>query len=289
MKLYLLSLSIGSSQYDQRWECLKSAIVQIYMEENNRLARLALRMKNEYSFDAQVHQYRYHFKKWGIKKRTVAEEKETLISTLGKRLHREGTSTSNAVITQGDYRKQTDRKQLKRYINQSIRQQEQLTMIPGMFLKYDLPYNAFLHRPGWNCSLSPSSVGPATPIYIDVASPQGGTTLSSPHNNLSPTMQLIQKKLRVDRARLLLNGRERDLLTQLSGDEKKSTATWLHDFWIYSFMTAKYWGRGPRTWTLSLINFKSFGGHLIRSTVGNIDKAQISVTNLYLGLVSIAS
>ncbi|KAI0895097.1 hypothetical protein F4806DRAFT_469884 [Annulohypoxylon nitens] len=262
--------------YDQRWERLKPAIVRIYMEENNKLASLSCRMKDEYSFDAQVHQYRYHFKKWGIKKRTVAEEKDAVITALGKRLHQEGASTSDIAITQGDYKKQTDKKQLKRYINQTMRRSEHLTLNPGMFLKYDLPYNAFFRRPSSNHSPSPSFVGPATPSYVDVTSPQGCATPAS-HTAMSPTTQLIQKKILMDRARLLLDGREQDLLTQLSRDEKESTATWLHDFWIYSFMTAKYWGRGPRVWTPSLINFKSFGGHSIPSSLGGrTDQAQIS-------------
>lgn len=38
------------------------------------------------------------------------------------------------------------------------------------------------------------------------------------------------------------------------------TATWLHDFWIFSFVTAKYWGKGPKNWTLSLIDFKTLAG-----------------------------
>lgn len=40
--------------YDQRWELLKLTIVRIYMEENNKLVQLARRMKDEYSFDAQL-------------------------------------------------------------------------------------------------------------------------------------------------------------------------------------------------------------------------------------------
>lgn len=264
--------------YDQRWERLKPAIVRIYIEENNKLASLSCRMKNEYSFDAQIHQYRYHFKKWRIKKRTVAEEKDAVITALGKRLHQEGASTSNIAITQGDYTKQTCKKQLKRHISQSVRQCEHLTLNPGMFLKYDLPYNSFVRKPRSNHSPSPSSVGPAIPAYIHVTSPQGGT------NPMSPTTQLIQKKILMDRARLLLDGREQDLLVQLSRDEKESTTTWLHDFWIYSFMTAKYWGRGPRVWTPSLINFKSFGGHPIPSSLGGrTDQAQISSSLLATG------
>ncbi|XXH01227.1 hypothetical protein Hte_007581 [Hypoxylon texense] len=81
-------------------------------------------------------------------------------------------------------------------------------------------------------------------------------------------MQLIRKKLLLDRAKLFIEGRNQDLMAQMAGDERKSTITWLHDFWMYSFMTAKYWGRGPKTWTLGLINFKSFAGNPVPSTPG---------------------
>ncbi|OTA83201.1 hypothetical protein M434DRAFT_400719 [Hypoxylon sp. CO27-5] len=252
--------------YEQRWEPLKSTIIHIYMEENNKIAPLAERMKDEYSFDAQVHQYRYHFKKWGIKKRINAEEKGAIISALGKRRLHKGTSTSDATLDQGDFRKAVDKKQLKRHIDQSIRQSAPLTLTPGVFLRYDLPYAALVRSLGGYDHSSPASAGPATPAYLTVTSPQEVTSPLASHNALSPTMQLVQRKVLLDRARLFLEGRYQELMAQMGRDERKSTATWLHDFWIYSFMTAKYWGRGPKTWSFSLINFKSFSGEPVPST-----------------------
>ena len=35
-------------------------------------------------------------------------------------------------------------------------------------------------------------------------------------------------------------------------------STWLYQFWIYAFKTAKYWGRGPRNWTVDLLRFEQF-------------------------------
>ena len=35
-------------------------------------------------------------------------------------------------------------------------------------------------------------------------------------------------------------------------------STWLYQFWIYAFKTAKYWGRGPRKWTAGLLQFDSY-------------------------------
>ena len=35
-------------------------------------------------------------------------------------------------------------------------------------------------------------------------------------------------------------------------------STWLYQFWIYAFKTAKHWGRGPRNWTVDLLRFEIF-------------------------------
>ncbi|XXH01228.1 hypothetical protein Hte_007582 [Hypoxylon texense] len=118
--------------YNQRWEHLKPTIIRIYMEENNRIASLAKRMQEVYSFNAQPHQYRYYFKKWDIKKRITTEEKGAVISALGKRRLREGASTSDATLDQGGFEKAVDKKQLKRYINESIRNIEPLAWNPGL-------------------------------------------------------------------------------------------------------------------------------------------------------------
>lgn len=98
---------------------------------------------------------------------------------------------------------------------------------------------------------------------------------------MSPTTQLVHKKVLMDRAQLLLAGRDMDLMKQMSRDERRwalrnfpirptayiansgwfrATADWLHDFWMFSFVTTKYWGKGPKHWTLPLINFKTLAG-----------------------------
>jgi hypothetical protein len=35
-------------------------------------------------------------------------------------------------------------------------------------------------------------------------------------------------------------------------------STWLYQFWLFSFRTAKNWGRGPRNWTADLLGFDNF-------------------------------
>ena len=102
---------------------------------------------------------------------------------------------------------------------------------------------------------------------------------------MSPTTQLVHKKVMMDRARLLLDGRDLDLMKRMSRDEIRcamndrfkhamvtsmyadcvlfrATTDWLHDFWMFSFVTTKYWGKGPKHWTLPLIRFKTLAGFI---------------------------
>lgn len=81
----------------------------------------------------RTHQYRYQFKKWGIKKRTTTVEKEAVISALGKRKRRQlDIGPSNIQLVQGDWLKPVDKKQLKRYINDSIHTARPLYVRPGL-------------------------------------------------------------------------------------------------------------------------------------------------------------
>jgi hypothetical protein len=34
--------------------------------------------------------------------------------------------------------------------------------------------------------------------------------------------------------------------------------TWLYQFWLFSFQTAKNWGYGPRNWTADLLRFEDY-------------------------------
>ena len=35
-------------------------------------------------------------------------------------------------------------------------------------------------------------------------------------------------------------------------------STWLYHFWLFSFKTAKHWGRGPQTWTADILGLDTF-------------------------------
>ncbi|KAI0880457.1 uncharacterized protein GGS22DRAFT_197525 [Annulohypoxylon maeteangense] len=245
--------------HDQRWECLKPTIIQIYMEENEKIARVAERMKDSYDFDAQVPHYRYRFKKWGVKKRTTTEEKNAVISSLGKRRRQDVRSITDVTIDQGGIRKAIDGKQLKRHINQSIRHSEPLTWTPGLFFRYNPLYTALVDNIGGydRSQASSPNAGPASPDYLMINSLEKSDSASGNHGTISPTKELIQRKVFLDRARLFLGGREYDLMAQIDREERKHIAAWLHDFWIYSFTTMKHWGKGPMVWSLKLVDSMS--------------------------------
>src|SRR5436190_5760441 len=38
---------------------------------------------------------------------------------------------------------------------------------------------------------------------------------------------------------------------------RRVMTTWLYQFWLFSFTTAKYWGRGPRNWTADALGFSA--------------------------------
>src|SRR2546421_1759476 len=38
---------------------------------------------------------------------------------------------------------------------------------------------------------------------------------------------------------------------------RRIMSTWLYQFWLFSFRTAKYWGRGPRNWTANSLGFST--------------------------------
>jgi hypothetical protein len=154
--------------YERRWEHLKPTIVKCFLEDGNTIGQLAKRMADDFGFKAEyvtpclvapapqssqappppqalsvriessygqcrTHQYRYHFKKWGIKKRITTVEKEAVISALGKRKRRQlEIGSSNVQLVQGDWLKPVDKKQLKRYINDSIRTERSLSIRPGL-------------------------------------------------------------------------------------------------------------------------------------------------------------
>lgn len=63
--------------------------------------------------------------------------------------------------------------------------------------------------------------GPLTPTYLTISSPQGQRSDASPQDGMSPTTQLLHKKVLIDRSQLLLDGRESELVELTSRDDRR--------------------------------------------------------------------
>ncbi|RTE80961.1 hypothetical protein BHE90_004550 [Fusarium euwallaceae] len=204
--------------------------------------------------------YKYQFRKWGIKKSTSSAVKAQAVKVQLKR--KRDASTSDLIIVEGGREKSLDKKKLKRYLQDDLRHRHEPDLASGIFLGWNLPCSAlvtnFIH-PGGPPSPFASLSHPNSPVNIRVNSPSNHCTPPSQPVGLSPTAQLIQNKAHLERADLFVQGQYQELLLQLGRDERKVVADWLHDFWIHSFMTAKYWGRGPEIWTPGLIAAKTTG------------------------------
>ncbi len=78
-----------------------------------------------------------------------------------------------------------------------------------------------------------------------------------------------------ERARLCIEAKHDDLLKQMERPERKCDSTgkafdppsltfyrvlttYLYQFWLFSFTTAKYWGYGPTDWTANRLEFDRY-------------------------------
>ncbi|KAH6621544.1 hypothetical protein B0J18DRAFT_467119 [Chaetomium sp. MPI-SDFR-AT-0129] len=243
--------------YNERWEPLKPLIVKLYMgkyEPNGKpmtMGKVAVFMRDHYSFHAAETQYRYHLSQWGVRRRTHGAEKEEITAALGRRTH---LSMSTSDVTLDPY-KAVDKKQMKRYLKDQIRHHKAEVGLPGVLSSWNLPYAAYSKGLG-KTSGQPSPFGgtAATPTYLSIQSPEAATPGHAAAGP-SPPMQLIRQKAARDRANLFLQGRHFDLLASCGKEDRITVTSYLHDFYMHSLVVAKYWGRGPRIdqWTPGLV------------------------------------
>ncbi|KXH29533.1 hypothetical protein CSIM01_06266 [Colletotrichum simmondsii] len=271
--------------YEKRWDYLKDIIVKAFLGDATSSPRtypkLSEFMKEHHGFDAswvnlppensismnlsscyltyaanRPAQYRYRLGQWDIRKNTKKVEKTAAITALGKR-NRVGGSTSDVKIRQGESMMPMDSKQVKRFINDSIRHHSAPSLIPGILSQWNLPYIAYrasLARQ--DDQASPFHCNPPTPQYLQVDSPEASAAQAS---DMSPGVALIRKKTLLDRSSLLLQGRREELLSGCNVNDRRTISDWLHDYWMYCFVTAKFWGIGPQEWTARMISESTLG------------------------------
>ncbi|KAH8779124.1 hypothetical protein F5882DRAFT_297741 [Hyaloscypha sp. PMI_1271] len=97
--------------------------------------------------------------------------------------------------------------------------------------------------------------------------PSPGDALS-PNNERSALTVAATENLKIRRAHLFAQKHHTDLLRGMNLQEQSTTTDWLNQFWQYSFITARTWGRGPRVWNASSLRFNEFSKARIESHSG---------------------
>ncbi|KAI1209519.1 uncharacterized protein F4807DRAFT_426984 [Annulohypoxylon truncatum] len=254
-----------NDSYDERWEKLRDVIVRLYLGKygsngkSMTIRQVAEFMKSHYNFYAVVNQYQTRFRKWDVRRRILSSEKDEIVNHLGKRKH-PGTSTSDVKLNHGEREKPLDTKQLKRYAKDAIHRYKVEAMVPRALSSWNLPYAAYAASlPQYPDEPSPFGTAGTTPNYLNIDSPEAvtpGGRAAGP----SPNMQLIRQKATQTRSSLFLQGRYKDLLINCGREDRIQLINYLHDFHIHTFVTAKYWGKGPRAWTAEMIAALTLNG-----------------------------
>ncbi|KAK7417615.1 hypothetical protein QQX98_004436 [Neonectria punicea] len=190
--------------YNARWGYLRETISRPYIEEGEKIAKVAKRMKTEYFFHAQPRQYKYHFRKWNIQKSTSAKVNAEIIKRQAKRT-RENASISDLRIVQGGLKKEVNKNKLKRFLNDKIRRREKPSLQSGVFVRWNLPYAAIVANDhSSNNHASTVASHPTSPACVIVNSPDQPRTPSAQGEGASPTTQLVRQKAYFDKANLLI-------------------------------------------------------------------------------------
>ncbi|KAI9701750.1 MAG: hypothetical protein M1820_006378 [Bogoriella megaspora] len=233
-----MSAQIRALPFAEKWDALKSELERLYFDEKNTLPEIEKKMKQEYNFDANGNQYKYHFKKWSWSKNVPAAKKEKILK-IGQTRAASGKST--AAVYKG---KQVDKGKLRRQAKKRYRETE--SFVPKI---RDLDHT------------SPFGQAVSTPSDVLVQTPrQDGP--SSPSNALSPLAIELKTRTAGDMAALFVKGDHDSLLQQLHTTDRKLFVTWLNQFWFFAYKTAKHWGKGPLVWTADMLRFseiESFG------------------------------
>ncbi|KAL9068881.1 MAG: hypothetical protein Q9157_006351 [Trypethelium eluteriae] len=254
-----------SLTFKEKWDFLKPELKQLYLEEKE--GKISLKeimniMKTNWGFDANESQYKYQFRvKWGWKK-SISSSKKVRIVERGQQRAAGGKPT--VVIYKG---RQVDPKKLRRFIKEIFREVGPLVPVSHDRLKspsrqlsttHILPHDntiikSLLSAPA--DSFSPSAMTISTPSDVGIRTPQTYDPGTPNQDPPSPLTVDFKKKTAIDRASLFVRGDHAEFIKSMTKMERETTITWLHQFWLYAFKTAKHWGRGPRTWSADALGF----------------------------------
>ncbi|KAA6410811.1 MAG: hypothetical protein FRX48_05121 [Lasallia pustulata] len=257
---------------NEKWELLRPTIERLYIDEKLKLPKVIDAVKAQYGFDAFEHEYKRQIRKWKLRKNIPTPKKAALCDTLQTRAQ---AGKSTAVKYKG---RDVDTKKLRRHLKTEARQDIALQSAAGrpvrdagplslpfpqfgnrVFMNWNMPYGALRlstakaidHR-------SPFGGAASTPSDVMVATPSSIGGVPSPTNAPSPMSVALTAKAANDRARLFVEGRHDDLLRSMEKQDRVTISNWLYQFWIFSFKTAKHWGRGPQDWTANILRFDRY-------------------------------
>ncbi|KAF7927849.1 hypothetical protein BELL_0409g00010 [Botrytis elliptica] len=255
-----------SVPYAKRWDLFQPTIRSLYVDNNRNVTDVARIMKEDYKFSALEHQYKYYLKKWNLTKSVPKEKKEAAVTALGKRVRDDSISTTVIKYKGGEI----DKKRLRRHIVELERTHNKNMAVlysgGNTFIRWNLPYRAFSSSTSAAANhRSPYWTTDSTPSDISVVSPSANRIGGSPFINgpslsdaPSPTVLVLRGKFQRERTDLFLGGDHEKLLQRMGKRENMTLTTWLYQFWLFSFKTAKYWGVGPRNWTSDILEFDRY-------------------------------
>ncbi|KAF2648402.1 hypothetical protein K491DRAFT_763107 [Lophiostoma macrostomum CBS 122681] len=239
----------GSLSFNQKWEMHKPLLERLYLQENLKLPKIKGILRDEHNFDVEVHQYKYRFDKWNWKKSINSKTKARIVSKSRQRLE---AGRNTIVMYKGraiDSRKliRSEKLATKNETLATLFRREgdgvngafPLNGVAGntmAFVNWNLPYRALLRLfPQLKDHKSPAAMSASTPSDVSIASPAAEA--------LSPGLsQSISIRKTRENAALFIAGDFEGLLRSFSERDRKVFSTWMHEFWYFSFMTAKHWG-----------------------------------------------
>ncbi|MCJ1469539.1 hypothetical protein MMC07_008172 [Pseudocyphellaria aurata] len=257
----------ANTPFNKKWDLLKPVIEQLYIDDNQSVSEVSAILKRDYGFAAEVHDFKYHLKKWKLKKNISTSKKGAMLNI---RRQRTETGKKTAFIYKGA---KVDDKKLRRQVKANVRREVarrpvgtdgggNLSLLSGsafqvsnsIFLNWNIPYGTLRSFTAQSPNPPVSSpVALSTPSDIAVTTP--ANAVYSPNNTSSPFTRDQNLQITIERAYMLSAGQFDALVRSMRQEERDAMSTWLYQFWFHGFKTAKHWGRGPRRWTASFLRF----------------------------------
>lgn len=247
--------SLDGVPFSEKWERLKPTIERLYVQEKQKLPDIVKAFK-AFGFDAVESQYKYQIKKWNLKKSTSTQKKEKICQVLQKRAQ---LGKASAMVRGGQ---DFDTTNLRRHLKTEGRRR--ITLQPGVgeadtggrpfsgritlsgnriFMNWNMPYAAMRS----SAARAVDHVSPLSDVVV--------TTPPSPRGAPSPTTVAVRQITAIQGARLFVQGRQMELLQSLDNHQRITLSTWMYQYWLFAYKTAKHWGRGPQDWTADILHF----------------------------------